>query len=216
MTTISGHTSRATGTVLTANIYNSDHQNHVDNANALNNGKLEVPSTAIDNRLIKLDGTQGLTQETGITVSDDDDMSGIRNITLTGNINGVNVGRVSAQIVVTEFNVNVTTGDGKFYFHITSKLDGMNLVAVHARVVTAGTPGATEIQIHNETDSVDMLSTKLSIDGGETGSDTAASAAVINTSNDDVATNDLLRVDVDSVPSTPPKGLIVTLEFEQP
>lgn len=41
MTTISGHTTRATGTILTAAIYNFDHNNHVNNANALNTEKIE-------------------------------------------------------------------------------------------------------------------------------------------------------------------------------
>jgi hypothetical protein len=61
-----------------------------------------------------------------------------------------------------------------------------------------------------------MLSTKLTIDSGETGSDTAATPAVINTSYDDVATNDLLRIDIDAISTTAPKGLIVTLEFRLP
>ena len=41
MTTISGHTTRASGTVLTAAIYNADHTNHIANATALNASKLE-------------------------------------------------------------------------------------------------------------------------------------------------------------------------------
>jgi hypothetical protein len=36
MATINPHTTRATGTVLTATIYNTDHQNHITNANNLN------------------------------------------------------------------------------------------------------------------------------------------------------------------------------------
>lgn len=36
MAVINPHTTRATGTVLTAAIYNADHQNHITNANALN------------------------------------------------------------------------------------------------------------------------------------------------------------------------------------
>jgi hypothetical protein len=84
----------------------------------------------------------------------------------------------------------------------------------HARVITAGTTGTTDIQlcrIRSGTP-VDVFSTKLTVDSGETGSDTAAAAVAINTSNDDLATNDLLRVDVDAVSTTPPQGLIVTLE----
>jgi len=125
-------------------------------------------------------------------------------------------GEVVAQMVVFDFTTDVATGDGKFYIHIDSKLNGMNLVRVHAEVITAGTTGTTDIQIANVTDSVDILSTKLTIDSGETGSDTAATAAVINTANDDVATNDVLRVDVDAVSTTVPKGLMVTLSFRLP
>lgn len=41
MATITSHTTRATGTILTASIYNSDHVNHVTNASNLNTTKLE-------------------------------------------------------------------------------------------------------------------------------------------------------------------------------
>lgn len=122
----------------------------------------------------------------------------------------------SVSIQVFDGASSTATGDGKAYFTIPTALNGMDLVAVHARVVTAGTTGTTDIQIANVTDSVDMLSTKLTIDSTETGSDTAATAAVINTATDDVASNDLLRIDVDAVSTTPAKGLIVTLEFRLP
>ncbi len=111
--------------------------------------------------------------------------------------------------------VSTATGDGKGYFVVPPSLNGYNLTAVHARVITAGTTGTTDIQIANVTDSVDMLSTKLTIDSGETGSDTAT-AAVIDATKDDVASYDLLRFDIDAVSSTPAKGLILTLTFVKP
>ena len=120
------------------------------------------------------------------------------------------------QCVVFDFGTDVATGDGKFYFHIPAALDGMNLVEVHAEVVTAGTTNTTDVQIHNATDTADMLSTKLTIDSTETGSDTAATAAVIDGTADDVAENDVIRIDVDQVSTTAPKGLIVTLGFQLP
>lgn len=129
---------------------------------------------------------------------------------------GSNMGERVLEAVVFDFATNVATGDGKFYFTVPSFMDGMDLVAVHARVITAGTTGTTDIQIANVTDAVDMLSTKLTIDSAETGSDTAATAAVINGTNDNVSTNDLLRIDVDAVSTTPPQGLIVRLEFRLP
>ena len=118
-------------------------------------------------------------------------------------------------IDVFDWATNVTTGDGKFYIHIGQKLDGMNLSHCHAEVITAGTTGTTDIQVYNVTDSQDMLSTKLTIDSTETGSDTAT-PYVINTSYDDISENDLLRIDVDAVSTTAPKGLIVTLGFSLP
>lgn len=118
----------------------------------------------------------------------------------------------SVSIQVVDGGSDVETGDGKAYITIPPELNGMKLTAVHARVVTAGTTNTTDIQIHNVTDTADILSTKLTIDSGETGSDTAA-AAVIDTDHDDVSTNDLLRIDIDAVSTTKPKGLVVRLTF---
>ena len=120
------------------------------------------------------------------------------------------------QLICVDFATNTAIGDGVGYFVVPSALNGMNLVGVHARVINAGTTNTTDIQIANVTDSVDMLSTKITIDSGETGSDTAATAAVIDTTKDDVVTNDLLRVDVDAISTTAAKGLIVTLTFQLP
>jgi hypothetical protein len=61
-----------------------------------------------------------------------------------------------------------------------------------------------------------MLSTVASIDSGETSSSTAATAGVINTANDDVATAQILRFDVTAINTTPATGLIVNLDFKLP
>lgn len=129
-----------------------------------------------------------------------------------GNYRLVGTGNESSEVqfAVTDWTTNTATGDGQYYFRVPAKLNGWEITAVHAEVITAGTTGTTDIQIHNVTDAVDILSTKLTIDSGETGSDTAATAAVINTSNDELATNDVLRVDVDAVSTTPAQGLIVS------
>lgn len=129
-----------------------------------------------------------------------------------GNYRLVGTGNETSEVqfAVTDWTTNTATGDGQYYFRVPAKLNGWEITAVHAEVITAGTTGTTDIQIHNVTDAVDILSTKLTIDSGETGSDTAATAAVINTSNDELATNDVLRVDVDAVSTTPAQGLIVS------
>jgi hypothetical protein len=60
MTTISPHTTRANGTILTATIYNGDHVNHISNAQALNEDKIEgVTPPVVDGALAVFDGTGG-------------------------------------------------------------------------------------------------------------------------------------------------------------
>ena len=122
------------------------------------------------------------------------------------------------QCIVFDFGTDIAEGNGKFFFHIPAGLNGMDLVEVHSEVITAGNGSTIDVQIHNATDGSDMLSTSLTIDNTETGSDTAATAAVINASEDDVATNDLIRIDVDGNggDTTIAKGLIVTLGFRLP
>ena len=124
------------------------------------------------------------------------------------------VKEVSCQVIA--YATNVTTGDGKFYYVVPSSLNGMNLVGVHGRAITAGTTGTMDVQIANVTDTVDMLSTKLTWDSTEAGTNTAATPVVIDTTKDDVATNDLLRIDVDAAQTTPAQGMIITLTFSLP
>lgn len=131
---------------------------------------------------------------------------------LAGSIFGQEV----VQILVTDPNGSaISTGDGKAYFTIPAKLNGMNLVAAHAAVTTVSSSGTPTIQIHNVTDTADMLSTRITIDANEKTSYTAAAAPVINGSADDVATGDILRIDVD-VAGTGTKGLMVLLTFQLP
>jgi len=129
---------------------------------------------------------------------------------------GSNLGEKVVQLYVIERATDCATGDGKIDFVVPSSMTGMDLVEVHAECITAGTTGTMDIQIHNATDTADMLSTKLTIDSAETGSDTAATAAVINTAADDVATFDVLRIDIDAVHTTAAKGLYVTMIFRLP
>lgn len=129
---------------------------------------------------------------------------------------GSNFGEKSVSIQVTAGTTNTATGDGQAYIVIPSSVAGMDLVEVSATVITAGTTGTTDIQIRNKTDSVDMLSTKMTIDSTETSTATAATPAVIDTTKDDVTTGDVLAVDVDAVSTTPAQGLVVTLVFRLP
>lgn len=125
---------------------------------------------------------------------------------------GSYAGTKSVSIQVFDGATDVATGDGKAYITIPEALNGMNLIRAQATVVTAGTTNATTVMVHNKTDAADMLSGVISIASGGT----VGTVGTINGSTDDVATNDVLRIDVDSVSTTPPQGLQVVLEFRLP
>lgn len=109
----------------------------------------------------------------------------------------------------------VKDGVGDFQIVIPSEMNGWNLVGAHAAVFTVSSSGTPTIQIANVTDSVDMLSTRITIDASEYTSYTAATAPVIDTTKDDVATGDRLRIDCD-VAGTGTKGLVAILVFQLP
>jgi hypothetical protein len=138
---------------------------------------------------------------------------------LAGSVFGEKV----AELVVFDFATDTAIGDGKFYFVIPSSLNGMNLVGVAGQVIIAGTTNATNVDLARCAVTTsgntcsgtvdDMLSTNLTIDSGENSSADAAAAAVIDATKDDVATGQIIRVDVDAVSTTAAKGLIVVLTF---
>lgn len=127
-------------------------------------------------------------------------------------LSGSEYGKRGLGFIVIDFTTDVTTGDGKSYsFPLPACYNGMNLVSARAGVITAGTTNATTIMVHNETDNTDMLSAAISIASGD-----KAGTGTVNASYDDVVTNDVIRIDVDSVSTTAPKGLTVALEFQLP
>ncbi len=119
---------------------------------------------------------------------------------------------VEIQIVPVSVDVDGTSGIG--YFFIPLAANGMNLIRATAMVDTAGTTGATTIQVRNLTKyaSNDSLSTAISIASGGT----IATAGTVNTSYDDVSTNDKIKVYITAVSTTKPKGLWVVLEYRLP
>lgn len=99
----------------------------------------------------------------------------------------------------------LATGDGLAAVPVDTTLNGMNLVAIKAYVSTVSSSGAPLFQVRRSRRSsatarttVDMLSTGVSIDANEFESADATTAAVINTSNDDVQTGDILLFDCDT------------------
>lgn len=116
----------------------------------------------------------------------------------------------------------LATGDDKATLAIDTTLNGMNLIAVKAYVTTVSSSGAPLFQVRRSRRSsatartvVDMLSTGVSIDANEFESADAATAAVINTSNDDVQTGDILLFDCDTA-GTGTKGATILLTFQLP
>ncbi|MEM5773831.1 MAG: hypothetical protein AAGU05_02430 [Anaerolineaceae bacterium] len=114
-------------------------------------------------------------------------------------------------------SVALTTSD-KAYITIPAAMNGWNLVGVSARVGdSAGngksSSGAVTITVKNGTTS--MLSTNLTIDQGEASSATAATAAVIDTENDHVATDDSIEVACSGA-GTGATYARVTLIFQKP
>ena len=108
----------------------------------------------------------------------------------------------------------LTTGDGLDYFTIPSELNGYNLTDFDIAVYTVSSSGTPTVQLHNLTDTSDMLSTRATIDASEFSSYTAAAAPVIDAGEDDVVTGDRLRIDVD-VAGTGTTGLDVIMCFEE-
>lgn len=92
-------------------------------------------------------------------------------------------------------DIALNTGDDAVRFRIPAALNNWNITTV-AMSRKSGT-GILTVQIRNVTDSVDVLSTKLTVDSGETDTLTAATAAVIDAAHDDVQTGDQFALDVD-------------------
>ncbi len=112
-------------------------------------------------------------------------------------------------------DVVLTTGDGKARVTIPEKCNGMNLTIAEAHVYTVSSSGLPTIQIHNETNGQDVLSTRITIDETEIDSTTAVAPPVINGTQDHVATADVYRIDVD-IAGTGTKGCEVRMEFALP
>lgn len=112
----------------------------------------------------------------------------------------------------------LTTSD-KRYLRIPAGLTGMNLVSVTATVGTgasgSSSSGTPTFTVKNVTDNNQMLSTSLTVDASEYSSATAAVPVVINTSFDDVVTDDLIEVAV-TTSGTGVTFATVTLGFSLP
>lgn len=122
--------------------------------------------------------------------------------------------------IVAQLNgTTALTTSEKVYFRIPPSMNGMNLVSVRGACGTgaagSSSSGTPTFTVKNVTDNQQMLSTSLTIDAGEYTSATAAAAVAINTTYDDVATDDLIEIAVTTA-GTGVTYATVTLGFQLP
>ncbi len=157
-------------------------------------------------------GPTGDTGDTGPTGAGDTGPTGDSGP--TGDTGPTDVDRVIILKVIADDTV-LTTGDGKMRVTIPEQLNGMNLTVAEAHVYGASSSGLPTIQIHNETNGQDVLSTRITIDETEIDSTTAVAPPVIDGAQDHVVTADVYRIDVD-VAGTGTDGLEVRMQFAMP
>lgn len=109
------------------------------------------------------------------------------------------------EIQIFDPETDVATGAKKGFVHIPF---AGTLLSVHAQVDTPSTVGDPVFNIKKN--GGEILSTKISIDVGECGSDTASTPPAI--SDAVVAENDVYTYDVDGA-GTGTKGLTITCKF---
>lgn len=123
-----------------------------------------------------------------------------------------NVGRLYS-IKVIDDATTLTTGDGKVIVPVPLELDNTQVIGAHAFLSTVSSSGAVTVQVRNVTDSVDVLSTAITIDQSEYDSYTAATPPVINFANGQLQKSDRIAIDVDGA-GTGAKGLCVILSLQ--
>lgn len=141
-------------------------------------------------------------------------------------LRGSDYGKKVFLLEVFEDATALATGDGKLYIPVPAEYAGWNVVAVSAHLGSVvSSSGAVDVDIARcaavatgvrcSGTVAALLSTTLTVDANEDGSETAATAAVIDTSNDDLPTAGHLRIDVDGA-GTGTKGLIVRIVVQKP
>lgn len=112
MAVINPHTTRATGTILTAAIYNADHQNHITNATNLNVALLAIGGVSLVTGFVVNNGAgifsgRTLQAGTGIDITNPDGLAGDPtiliepNVALPGNASSVGSFTVGTTLSVT-------------------------------------------------------------------------------------------------------------------
>lgn len=111
-----------------------------------------------------------------------------------------------------ESSAAVTVGNGEVAIPISEDLNGFDITDVLVTVHDKGITGTTDVQIRRRRAGVDsdVLTTKVTL-----GDEFYASDGLVDSGNDDLATGDVLYVDVDAIHSgTAPNGMSVVITVE--
>jgi hypothetical protein len=103
------------------------------------------------------------------------------------------------------------TGDGTAGYVVPASMNGYIITNVVVASHTSGSGGTTDVQIRRRRAGadVDVLSTVVTLANTEQ----FAQDGIINATNDDVATGDILYADVDAIQTGSPTGLDVVIEL---
>ena len=138
---------------------------------------------------------------------------------LAGAVGSAETGHVTFQVVFGSSGGALAAANDQGSFIIPGWMTGTwNLTTVHISVGTAGAAGSNKpsYQIHNVSDAANMLTTVVTLDLSETGSDTAAVAYAIDAANDDVTAYKRIRIDCTLMSDTVAQGFgVATMEFEK-
>jgi hypothetical protein len=113
-------------------------------------------------------------------------------------------------VAVGDETTTITTGTAKVTFRMPVAVD---VTKVKASLTTASSSGLPTVDIN--VNGTSLLTTKLTIDANEKTSETAATAAVIDTTQDNWSADDEITIDID-VAGTGAKGLKVTIIGTRP
>lgn len=105
-----------------------------------------------------------------------------------------------------------SVADGVGYWMVPNCYTSIALTSVAVAVVTASSSGLPNVQINNLATGLDILSTPITLDVGETTSITAATPPVIDPARNALTAGTVLRFDVDTA-GTDTAGMIVILGF---
>ena len=160
--------------------------NHTDGSDDIRDATDALTGLATATQITKLDGIEALA-----------DVTGLKNIGVSH----------------TNSDTAVDVADGLVGVAVPIELNGYTISDVCAAVYEKGVTGATDVQVRRRRAgaSVDVLSTKVTL-----GDEFFARDGTVDAANDDLATGDLIFVDVDAVHTTPPEGLSVVISCTKP